>query len=70
MKTVCVIKLDAHGVQNKINSSSDQLVTNRRTACITEKDICRLFLFVELHYQSDCAELVMFIGCLCIDIMM
>jgi len=54
-RIVCIIKLDAHGVENKIRSNSDQLVTNRRTVFIAEDDTCRLLLFVELHYQPDCA---------------
>lgn len=67
---VCVIKLDANGVENKINSNSDHLVKNMRTVFIAENDTRRLLFFVELHHQPDCAKIVRFIGCLCIDIVM
>ena len=68
-RTVCIIKSDAHGVENKINRKSEKLVTNTSTVFIAKSDTCRLLLFVELHHQPDCAELARFIGCLCIDIL-
>ena len=66
-KTVCTITLDAPGVENKINSNSGKIVTNRRTVSIAENGTYRLLFFVGLHFKPDCAELVGFIGCICIE---